>query len=338
MLFQFSRIVIAAAFCVVAILCHCQAQPAPAVVLEIDVENVVRYYEDTTDLSKLGSVPGITTPTPAANFRTYLLLGDIVAINGQPVRGTVSHTARVTNLRPVPNSGEAIADTNRGGLGQWAFEVLSSDGAPIGTFFLAGMHGGAATPGSPLEITQGNNAIIGGTGAFLGARGDFGQAVSSQTIAVRESSMTEDPSNRRKNGGGRIRWVLHVVPMSRPEVVITPSGPAVTHSSDFTLVTAAKPAVAGETLSLFATGLGPTRPGVNPGQLFPSSPLVAVNSPVEVRMNGKTSKVISAVGFPGAVDGYQVNFQVPPDTPGGLAAVQLSVAWIAGSTVSVAVQ
>jgi len=112
----------------------------------------------------------------------------------------------------------------------------------------------------------------------------------------------------------------------------------VTHSNDFTLVAASKPAVAGEILSLFATGLGPTRPGVNPGQPFPSSPLAAVNSPVQVTVNGKPAQVTAAVGFPGAVDGYQVNFQVPPDTPKGMASIQLSAAWIAGPEVRIAIQ
>jgi uncharacterized protein (TIGR03437 family) len=91
-----------------------------------------------------------------------------------------------------------------------------------------------------------------------------------------------------------------------------PSGPAITHSSDFSLVTVAKPAAQGEILSLFATGLGPVTARVDPGKPFPSGPLAAVNAPVEVTVNGKAAEVIGAVGYPGAVDTYQVNFRVPP--------------------------
>src|SRR5262249_22651681 len=116
------------------------------------------------------------------------------------------------------------------------------------------------------------------------------------------------------------------------------NGPAITHSSDFSLVTATKPAAAGEILSLFATGLGPTRPGVNPGQPFPTSPLAAVNSPVDVTVNGKSAELIGAVGFPGALDGYKVNLRGPPDTAKGAATVQISAAWIAGPPVSITVQ
>ena len=304
----------------------------------MDVENVVRYYEDTTDTSKFATVAGVVPANVASNFQTYVLIGDIVAINGQPVRGTVSHTARWTNLTPTPTPGQAMADTPRGGLGQWAFEIQGSEGTPIGTIFLAGMHGGARTPGSPLEITQGNNAIIGGTGAFLGARGDFGQVVNAQTIAVRAASITEDPSNRRKNGGGRIRWVFHVLPASTPQIVATASGAAIVHANDYSPVTASKPAAPGEILSIVATGLGPTSPGVDPSQPFPASPLQAVISPVGVIVNGKSAEVLAAVGFPGAVDGFQVNFRVPPDTTKGSASIYLTVAWIPGPSVSFPVQ
>ena len=132
--------------------------------------------------------------------------------------------------------------------------------------------------------------------------------------------------------------MLQVIPMSVPQIVTTASGPAVTHSSNFSLVTASKPAAPGEILSLFATGLGPTRPGVDPGQAFTSDPPQVVNSPVEVMVNGKPAEVLGAVGFPGAVDGYQVNFRVPSEAAKGSATIQVSAAWITGPSVTSAIQ
>ncbi len=41
--------------------------------------------------------------------------------------------------------------------------------------------------------------------------------------------------------------------------------------------------------------------------------MAVVNSPVEVTVNGKAAEVLGAVGYPFAVDAYQVNFRVPPD-------------------------
>lgn len=119
---------------------------------------------------------------------------------------------------------------------------------------------------------------------------------------------------------------------------MTPSGPAVTHSSDFSLVTSSKPAAVGETLSIFMTGLGPARPGVDPGQPFPSSPLAAVNSPLEVSVNGKPAEVLAAVGLPGTVGGYQVNFRLPSDMAKGTTTIQVSAAWIAATPSAIEVR
>ncbi|HWT79137.1 MAG TPA: hypothetical protein VN648_10085, partial [Candidatus Methylomirabilis sp.] len=91
-------------------------------------------------------------------------------------------------------------------------------------------------------------------------------------------------------------------------------------------------------LSLFASGLGPIRPAVDPGQPFPASPLAVVNSPVTVTVNGEPAEVLAAVGYAGAVDAYQVNFRVPPDTAKGTAVIQVNAAWIPGPSVNITVR
>ena len=314
------------------------AQVAPASILEIDVENAVQYVKDVSDPLKFGTDSNVTSANVPKGLWENVQIADIVAVNGQPAKGTFTERSQRLSLRPSPNPGESIADTNRNGSVSQSFEILTADGSPIGTILLAGLAGGAPPPGAPLSQTQGNNTIVGGLGAFLGARGQLGQQVTSQTIAARQASITEDPANRRRNGGGRARFIVHVIPMFQPAVIVTSGGPAIAHSSDFTLVTTSKPAAPGEILSLYATGLGPTRPGVDPGRPFPSSPLAAVNSPVDVAVNGKSAGVIAAVGYPGSVDGYQVNFRIPPDTAKGTATIQVSAAWIAGPAVSIPIQ
>jgi len=79
-------------------------------------------------------------------------------------------------------------------------------------------------------------------------------------------------------------------------------------------------------------------PELIPSSRFPSSPLAVVNSPVVVTVNGKPAEVLAAVGFPNAVNGYQVNFRLPPDTSKGTVTVQVSAAWIVGPAVSITVQ
>jgi len=315
------------------------AQVASPTILYIDTENSVQYREYISDVSKFATNPGVVNAdTAPRNFGKGVFIADIVAVNGQPVRGTLVFNTRAITLSPAPNAGEAIADVVRTGVIELLLEILKTDGTPIGSIMALGLAAGVSPPpGAPLATVRANNAIVGGTGAFLGARGQFGNAQTAAAGGSRLASMAEDPANRRRNGGGKSSYVLHVIPMSRPEILSTPTGPAVTHSSDFSPVTASRPARRGEILSLFATGLGPTRPGVDPGQPFPANPLAAVNSPVEVTVNGKPAEVTGAAGFAGSVDGYQVNFRIPADSALGLATIQLSAAWIAGPEVRIAI-
>jgi hypothetical protein len=328
----------AAALCAASCCELVSAQVAPQVILRVEVVNAVRYLDDTADVTKLATNAGVTAAVPIRNFQEAVYIGDIVAINGQPAKGTVMQHNRYVTLRPTPTPGQAIADVTRDAIVEWIFDILDGGGDSVGSIMVLGAGGGAATPGAPLESTQGNNAIVGGTGSFLGARGYVG-ANTSLSAAARMASMTEDPSNRITNGaGGKALFVLQVIPMSWPQIMTSSGGPAIVHSSDFSLVSSSKPAAAGEILAMFASGLGPTRPGVDPGTPFPTSPLAAANSPVQVTVNGKVAQVTAAVGFPGAVDGYQVNFQVPPDTAKGAATIQLASSWIAGGSVSIPIQ
>jgi hypothetical protein len=330
----------AATVCAAALSQLCLAQAPPASVLRIDTTNVVLYFEDTGDLSRFTTDPNVTTPMlPGKIFNRAIAIADVQAVNGQPVKGTHTRTAANLNLRPAPTPGQSIADTVRNQAGEISFEILKNDGTQIGTIMASGFAGGASPPGSPSKVTVGNFVVTGGTGAFLGARGQVGWEDPPPGVSIqRSASMTEDPANRRRNGGGAQRWVIQLIPMERPEIAMLPAGPAIAHSGDFSLVTASKPAAAGEILSLFVTGLGPVSPGVDPGQPFPSSPLAIVNSPVEVTVNGKAAEVLSAVGLPATVDGYQVNFRMPPDTTKGAASIQVSAAWISGTAVSLPVQ
>ncbi len=301
--------------------------------LVIDLQNVVEYQDDNGDPTKFATNSNITPSATFKNFGVVTLIGDIVAVNGQPAKGTYVGRSRGLVMSPAPTSGGAVADVTRTALREHMFEILQSDGTAVGTIMSLGFSGGAAPPGAP-STDRANWAIVGGTGAFLGARGTVGGAGGTG----RAASMAEDPANRRINGGKALSFIIHVIPMFVPQIVNTANGPAVVHSSDFTLVSTSRPAAAGEILSLFATGLGPTVPEVDPGQSFPANPLAAVNSPVKVTVNGKPADVLAAVGYPGAADGYQINFQVPSGAAKGVATVQLSAAWVASTPVSIAVQ
>jgi hypothetical protein len=307
-------------------------QVAP-VILRIEYENGVRYVFDSVDIPAFATVQ---TPVSQAipTFATYVLLADVVAVNGQPAKGIFLTRQVVVNLTTSPSTGQAIADVIRTNVVDRIVEIQQPNGTPIGSIMTSGFDGGNPPPGAPAGTT-GNFAITGGSGAFLGVRGQA--AGGGLIIANRNASVREDPAQRRVNGGGKASLVLQLIPMSRPEIVAAASGPAVFHA-DFSAVSSVKPGKAGEVLITRATGLGPTRPGIDPGQPFPLDATQEVNSPVDVTVNGKSADVINKIGWPGLVDTYRVDFRVPDGTAPGTAAVQLTAAWIAGSSVSIPIQ
>jgi uncharacterized protein (TIGR03437 family) len=149
--------------------------------------------------------------------------------------------------------------------------------------------------------------------------------------------MAEDPANRRIHGGTRGHFVVYLVPMALPEIVTTAAGPSVFHA-DFSPVAAGRPARSGETLIVMATGLGPTRPALNPGAVFSNAPLQTVTSPVEVTVNGKAAEVVNKIGWPGTTDTYRLDIRVPDGTVSGMVALQVTAAFIQGYEVRVPVQ
>ena len=313
-------------------------QHVPATIITIEVETFVEYFNDTFDTTKWATIPTVTSVVFPKNFTIATAVADVVSVNGQPVKGTMLRDQRSVSLNANPTPGQAIGDTGRLAVVTDYFEVQKPDGTPIGTIISTGVGPGTPPPGAPLSAALGNFAIISGTGAFLGVRGQVAQNPFPQTSSLRQASVTEDPANRRLNGGGRTRFLMHVIPLERPDIMRNGNGPSIYHSADALLVSSNKPAAAGETLTLLATGLGPTKPGVDPGSPFAGSPSAAVNSPVAITVNGQSAEVLEAIGYPGTVDAYQVTFRVPTNAAQGIAAIQIFSAWIAGVPAKIAIQ
>jgi len=329
------------AFVLVACAAALVAQTPPVTILEVEAVNGVLYYGDVADPSKLGSSP-TTVPRAGRNFLPWVGFADIVAVNGKPAKGVVAFRGTIINLRTTATPGQAaaqaISDVTRSDVEDPYLEIQDADGTPIGTIVSSGLAGGTPPPGAPTAATGSNIAITGGTGAFLGVRGQlaFGRGSS-----VRQASMAEDPASRRTHGGGSIRLILHLIPMTSLEIVALPTGPAIFHGEDWSPVTADKPARAGERLMMSVSGLGPVKPNLDPGKPFPPYPegqLHEVNSPVDVTVNGKAAAVVNKYGWPATTNVYRVDFVVPDGTAAGMATLGLSVAWINGPEVKIPVR
>ena len=204
-----------------AVICgfSCLAQTPPTT-LQVDVNNFVLYNYDTFDTIQFGTNPNPTS-VPMKTYNNHISIGDIVAVGGTPAKGTLlcTHTMFVLSPNATIGSMKAIADTSRSMMDDCSLEILASDGTAVGTIFIHGLFAGAPPPGAPASSARSNLIITGGTGAFLGARGQAGQT---GPWIPRVASVTEDPANRRVNGGGVETIVLQVFPM-------VTGGPAAVH-------------------------------------------------------------------------------------------------------------
>ena len=189
-------------------------QGVPPAILNVDLENFVSYPQDFSDATKFATDPNRPTLPAIRNFQPFVFVADVVAVNGKPVKGTF--TARGTNITRTTtlSPGNAIADSAAGAYQDWVVDLSHLDGTQIGTIAVSGWGGGARAPGSPSSVLQGNFAVTGGTGAFLGVRGQAGAGAN--TIPIRSTSVAEDPAYRRINGGGSTRRIFHLLPIERP--------------------------------------------------------------------------------------------------------------------------
>jgi hypothetical protein len=317
-----------------------EGQASPGSILNIDLTNATMYFRGYCTGTDQGQSPSKLTRAYVMPFTTGLGIADIVAVNGQPVKGTAIEIIRAGNITSTFTPGKIIGDiTSSPAASSWNLTFLNPDATVIGTILIDGNAGGSPPPGAPKAITGTSYTIVGGSGAFFGARGYF-QPTQDTVSPERQTTDCEDPAYRHINadpGGNKRHPVLYLVPLVQPQIVSSSGVPAVYHS-DFTPVTAAKPATTGEVLISMATGMGPTQPGVDPGQPFPVSPFSQINSPVGVAVSQQSAEVINAIGWPGLVDTYRVDFRIPSGTAAGQVAIQLSSAWITGPAVSIPVQ
>ena len=305
------------------------AQDSPATVFEIDGENTVFYVSDVTDYTRFATIPDRVPAIDPKNFIAFTGLSDIVAVNGKPAKGTWIVRTNGIFLRPDPAPGEAIADIVRNTMVDQVFELLQSDGTSIGSIMSSGLGGlGPPPPGAPLSATASNFAITGGTGAFLGARGQIEFVrLPGDAPGV---SVVEDPARRRVNGGGSQKWVVHLIPLITPEIL------NIWHS-DFAPLTAGNPARPGEVLIALARGLGPTRPGVDPGSPFAPDPPQIVNSPIEMTIGGQRAEIVNQIGWPGERNLYRLDFRMP-NVSGSREILQFTAAWIKSRAIKIPVR
>ena len=97
-----------------------------------------------------------------------------------------------------------------------------------------------------------------------------------------------------------------------PEVfTVGETGMAAAQHADGSPVSPASPARGGETIMVYATGLGATDPPIQAGIVTPSTPLFHTVGQVSAILGGISAPVTFSGLTPGSVGLFQINLQVP---------------------------
>lgn len=90
------------------------------------------------------------------------------------------------------------------------------------------------------------------------------------------------------------------------------------HQRDYSLITETSPAAPGEVIVFYLAGMGLTNPSVASGTASPSTNLAVPLDASTLTLNGAPITNILFIGLTPTVVGlYQVDFQVPANTPNG---------------------
>jgi uncharacterized protein (TIGR03437 family) len=181
----------------------------------------------------------------------------------------------------------------------------------------------ASTPNSvPLPIKLGGTSvIIGGIQAplFYAGPGQINAQVPFELATLRQYQVIVSA-----NGALSAPQQIQLGDVA-PGIAQFPSSEIIAqHAADYTLVSSTSPAKPGETLIFYLAGMGLTNTAVATGAPSPGNPFAEPIDPPTLTVNGSNV----TIGFdgltPGSVGLYQVNFQVPANTPDGNAVLVLS--------------
>jgi uncharacterized protein (TIGR03437 family) len=112
-----------------------------------------------------------------------------------------------------------------------------------------------------------------------------------------------------------------------PQLFETSDSGVIAQHADYSFITPQSPAVPGEIVIVYATGLGTTEPNADPSGAVPEY-AAQITTPLQVLLNGTaldTDLVKYAGATPGSDGVYQVNVQMPQNLPSN-PAIQLAAA------------
>jgi uncharacterized protein (TIGR03437 family) len=142
-----------------------------------------------------------------------------------------------------------------------------------------------------------------------------------------------------ENNGATSTSVSVPVRAAMPGVFLIDGSNGAFLHANFSPVTPANPAMRGEVLLLYLTGLGAVSPAVATGTPGPASePLARTTATPVVTIGGQIADVLYSGIAPGFVGLYQLNLRVPATAPSGAVDIEVRVGETAGNAAKLQVQ
>jgi uncharacterized protein (TIGR03437 family) len=200
------------------------------------------------------------------------------------------------------------------------------------------LYGSGLTSGSPATASAPFPSTLGGTQVLItpaGATAPLNAPVYSVSAAQISAVVPYNLPNgtsvvtvQVNNSGTLSNPVQAYVGSTSPGVFTVPSGGlgngAILHA-DYSLVSTASPAKAGETIQIFLTGLGAVSPGVTAGSPAPSSGTLAqVTNSLYVYIDNQPATVTFTGLAPGLGGLYQLNVTIPSGAGSGPVTLEIS--------------
>jgi uncharacterized protein (TIGR03437 family) len=189
----------------------------------------------------------------------------------------------------------------------------------LATIFGTGLAGGTANAGSlPLPATLGGVQVkVGGVPAPLyyvsPTQINFQVPFEAPVRGTAAVVVTRDGVPGSAEPVTLAEYAAGVFAYARTATVLDP---IIVHATDNTLITPASPAVAGEALVIYATGVGSFDNPPASGAAAPSSPVAQSKVTPTVTIGGAPASVLFAGLTPGNVGLVQINVVLPATLPG----------------------
>lgn len=254
---------------------------------------------------------------PAGNV---LVAGNQLAITSAAASPSPNNTASVVRIAPAGTSLSKLSVANAAG-----FQAGLPAPGGIASLFVDGIPptGTVVAPGTPLpKQLAGIAVLVDGVAAPIFAVANATYPANTQVnFQVPFELWTGAPAPHivEVQHGGQSAFI--VPQQAGPGIFTGPNGGVIQHASDYSLVTLQNPVKRGETLIIYASGLGYVSTPVPSGEAATAADPIGPNQCNQVMTNaGTVSYAGLTPGFPGL---YQVNVQVSQYLPPGVTYIVL---------------